>query len=104
MRSFFRSGVAWLFLIIIIAVGALVFFPTNLAGPKEVSFSQFQERLERGEVREVQVSGQDISGKWSDGTAFRTVGPINGEGLSNALVERDVAFSFEPEEDTSLLV
>jgi cell division protease FtsH len=103
MRSFFRNGVLW-FVLIFVMLALVVVIPNNLGGSKEVDFSQFQERLEKGEVREVHVSGQDISGRWTDDTTFRTVGPTNMEALSNTLVERNVSFSFEEEADASLYV
>ncbi len=103
MRSIFRNSIVW-FSLLILAAALILFVPNKLSASKEVSFSQFQERLEKGEVREVRVSGQDITGKWTDETSFRTVGPASNEALANALVERNVAFSFAEQEDASLWV
>ncbi len=103
MRRFSGTTLLW-FAIIIAMMAVVLVVPANMGASKEVDFSTFQERLDRGEVKEVQVSGQEIKGKWTDDTAFRTVGPTNNEGLSNALVERNVAFSFAEQEDTGLWI
>jgi cell division protease FtsH len=103
MRRFSGATLLW-FGAIIFMMALILVVPNNLGSSKEVTFSQFQERLEKGEVQEVAVAGQDIRGKWTDGTGFRTIGPANNEALANALVERDVAFAFEEQEDASLWV
>ncbi|MBA2320790.1 MAG: ATP-dependent metallopeptidase FtsH/Yme1/Tma family protein [Deltaproteobacteria bacterium] len=103
MRRFSGTTLLW-FAIIIAMMAVVLVVPANMGASKEVDFSTFQERLDRGEVKEVQVSGQEIKGKWTDDTAFRTVGPTNNESLSNALVERNVAFSFAEQEDTGLWI
>jgi cell division protease FtsH len=103
MRNISRASLVW-FLIIVLMMAVIVVLPQNIRGPQEIPFSTFQEKLDSGTVKEVKVQGQNITGKYADDSAFRTVGPQDPGALYDSLVEKQVGFSFEKEEDASLWV
>jgi cell division protease FtsH len=44
---------------------------------KEVNVTQFMSDVDQGNVRELTVSGMEVSGKYRDGSAFHTTAPSN---------------------------
>ena len=74
MSPFFKNLALWL---VIGLIMVLVFNIFNQSQPmqKELIFSDFMSKVERGEVSEVTVKGNDITGRLTDNTAFRTYTP-----------------------------
>ena len=64
---------------------ALVFFvifsvfSRQYRSEPEVIFSEFMGAVERGEVREVMIQGNNIQGKYKNGEQFRTFAPDDPE-------------------------
>jgi len=65
----------------------------------EVIFSEFIAALERGDVGEVVVQGNNIQGKYKNGGAFRTFAPDD-QGLVKSLRGQDVKITAKPEDDS----
>jgi cell division protease FtsH len=74
VSPFFKNLALWL---VIGLIMVLVFNIFNQSQPmqKELIFSDFMSKVERGEVSEVTVKGNDITGRLTDNTAFRTYTP-----------------------------
>ncbi|GIW39709.1 MAG: ATP-dependent zinc metalloprotease FtsH [Candidatus Binatia bacterium] len=71
---------------------------TRQQGPQpEVIYSDFVSRLERGDVSEVVVQGQQVYGRFHNGERFRTYVPENAD-LIPALLEKGVRVTAKPEE------
>ena len=70
------------------------------SGPA-VAYSDFLNRVEEGSVKEVAIGRETISGKLSNGEAFRT-NAIPDPELTTRLRENGVAFSGEPDAQTSV--
>ena len=93
-------------LIVWVVVGLLLvslfnFFqesPTN-SNAREINFSQFVAEVEAGNVEEVVISGDSITGKLADGRRFSSYAPPNDPTLINRLTERGVSITAKP--DTS---
>jgi cell division protease FtsH len=66
---------------------------------KEITFSDFLQRLEQNDVDEVVVKDSDISGILKDGTKFRTYA-ADYEGLINELHKRNVMITAKPPEQS----
>jgi len=66
---------------------------------REINFSQFVAEVESGNVEEVVISGDSITGKLADGRRFSSYAPPNDPTLVNRLTERGVSITAKP--DTS---
>ena len=74
MSPFFKNLALWM---VIGLIMVLVFNIFNQSQPmqKELIFSDFMTKVERGEVSEVTIKGNDITGRLTDNTVFRTYTP-----------------------------
>ena len=90
MNSNIRSLLFWMMLVV---VGVLIWnFSTNFqTGDRSVTFSEFISLVDAGQVEQVMISGNEISGASKSGDRFRTYAPPQYEGLGNRLVERNIA-------------
>ncbi|MAA76715.1 MAG: cell division protein FtsH [Rhodobiaceae bacterium] len=93
-------------LIVWVVVGMLLvslfnFFqksPTSVDA-REINFSQFVAEVESGNVEEVVISGDSITGRLTDGRRFSSYAPPNDSTLVDRLTERGVSITAKP--DTS---
>src|SRR3972149_4685904 len=71
VSPFFKNLALWL---VIGLIMVLVFniFNQSPSMQKELIFSDFMTKVERGEVSEVTIKGNDITGRLTDNSAFRT--------------------------------
>jgi len=74
--------------IVIIILWSLLQSPGG--AKKEVNFSQFLLEVENDSVSEVNIAGNQIKGKYTDGTAFKTVAPSQFDDLVKILREHNV--------------
>jgi cell division protease FtsH len=66
-------------------------FSTNFqTRDREVTFSEFMQRVETGQVAQVTIAGNRVTGVGKDGDRFRTFAPDQYEGLGNRLIDRNV--------------
>src|SRR3546814_17605623 len=63
-----------------------------------MAYSEFIDEVEQGQVSDVTIQGNNISGHLADGRAFTTYAP-NDPGLVNRLEDRGVSISAAPEEE-----
>ncbi len=70
--------------------------------PSEVNYSQFLEDVSQGQVRDVVIQDQHISGVTKDGRQFRTYDPGD-PGLVADLLKHDVAIAARPPESPGVL-
>ncbi|MCW8929081.1 MAG: ATP-dependent zinc metalloprotease FtsH [Gammaproteobacteria bacterium] len=79
------------------------FSPTT--GPKEMSYSDFVQSVERGSVSEVKIEGRVISGNTLEGKHFTTYSPeTDNRALIGVLLDNTVKIVGEPPKQQSLLV
>jgi len=67
----------------------------------EVIFSEFMNQVETGQVTEVTIQGDNISGKYADGRSFQTMAPPKDPDLVRTLREKGVRIVVVPPEQTS---
>jgi cell division protease FtsH len=79
---------------VLVVVGVLIWnFSTGFQGPDQpMTFSDFIAKVDAGEVEEVTITGNEITGTLKVGvdTKFRTYAPPQFEGLGNKLLEKNV--------------
>jgi len=88
-----------LILAVVVFLGLLIVFnhlPQVLNPPKEIIFSDFIAALGKGKVQEVVIVENNIKGKFSDGTAFKTYAPEDPD-LVKMLRSKEVKIKAEPE-------
>jgi cell division protease FtsH len=96
LNSTLKSLLFWMVLVV---VGVLIWnFSTGFQGPdRPMSFSEFIAKVDGGEVDEVTIKGNEITGTLKVGidNKFRTYAPLQYEGLGNKLVEKNVQINAE---------
>lgn len=93
----YRSLLFWVGLgIILIILWSLL--QSQATVKKEVDFSDFIIDVEENKVSEVTIAGNQINGKYVDGTPFKTITPPQYDDLVNILREHNVVISVK---DTS---
>ena len=88
----------WLVLLLVFLVIFSVFSKQHGREP-EVVFSEFMGSVERGEVQEVTIQGQNIQGKYKSGERFRSFAPNDPE-LVKSLRDRKVKIAAKPEDES----
>ena len=71
MNPFYKNLALWM-VIGLIVILLFNLFQANQSPRGEIVFSDFLKRIDSGEVREVTLRGNSVSGRLSDGSAFRT--------------------------------
>ncbi len=78
---------------------------TSATAPREMSYSDFIENVERGSVNEVKIEGRVISGLTTEGKKFTTYSPeTDNRALIGELLDNKVKIVGEPPKQQSLLV
>lgn len=67
------------------------------AGGRDITFSQFIGEVDAGNVSDVVMSGDAITGRFSNGAAFSTYAPSNDPNLVGRLEQRGVNITARPE-------
>jgi cell division protease FtsH len=97
VNQFSRNVALWLVL------GLMFLLLFNLlnkqqAKPPEIPFSDFVAAVEKGEVTEVKLQGQNVTGKYHNNERFKTFAPEDPD-LIKLLRGKDVRITVKPEED-----
>ncbi|HDZ26951.1 MAG TPA: ATP-dependent metallopeptidase FtsH/Yme1/Tma family protein [Candidatus Aminicenantes bacterium] len=88
----YRSILFWIALgVILIVFWSLL--QTAGTVKKEPPFSEFLIEVENDQVEEVTIAGDQINGKYIDGTSFKTTSPDNFDDLVNILREHKVSIT-----------
>ena len=92
MNSSLKSLVFWMALVII---GVIVWnFSTQLqTSLQPLSFSEFMGAVDAGQIEQVTITGNEITGVNTANESFRSYAPPQYEGLANRLIERNVSVS-----------
>jgi cell division protease FtsH len=88
LNSTLKSLLFWVALVV---VGVLIWnVSTNLkTGDPALAFSEFMAQVDRDEIQQVVMTGQEIKGTGRNGD-FHTYAPVQFEGLANQLIEKGV--------------
>jgi cell division protease FtsH len=100
LNQFYKNLALWLVIgIVLIALFNMLNQP--LTPQSEVVFSDFMDQVEQGQVNEVVISGDNISGKYVDGKAFQTTAPPKDPDLIKSLRQKSVRIVVVAPEQTS---
>src|SRR5215475_8155860 len=88
----------WLALALVLFMIFSIFSKQNRREP-EIIFSEFMAAVERGEVREILIQGNNIQGKYKNGESFRTFEPDDPD-LVKSLREKQVKIAVKPDDES----
>ena len=71
MNPFYKNLALWM-VIGLIVILLFNLFQANQSPRGEIVFSDFLKKVESGEVREVTLRGNSVTGRLSDGSSFRS--------------------------------
>ncbi|OUS12690.1 cell division protein FtsH, partial [Rhodospirillales bacterium 47_12_T64] len=102
--NFSRNAALW------IVVGLLLFAlfnlfqgPTTQSGQQQLAYSDFLSQVETGQISNVTIQGQEISGNYSDGRVFTSYAPEDPT-LVETLRNNGVTVKAQPLEEGSTLI
>jgi cell division protease FtsH len=99
----FRNLAVWVIIALLLVALFNLFQGSGQRGKtSEVSYTQFLEHVENGEVRRVLIAGDAITGQLSNGTTFQTYAPEDAE-LVKRLNEKGVEIKARPPAEENLL-
>jgi cell division protease FtsH len=99
MNSNFRNFAIWIIIgLLLVALFNLFQNPGQRARANEITYSQFLSEVEAQNIRSVTISGNQLSGKFSDGRNFQTIAP-NDPQLVDRLHTKGVGIAVKPNED-----
>ncbi len=100
MNSFGKNLALWIIIgLLLVALFNLFQSSATRAPQNSLAYSEFVNDVNRGQVREVTVQGNTISGKFSDGRSFTTYSP-NDPNLVTRLIDRGVLIRAAPAEES----
>ncbi len=99
MNSNFRNFAIWVFILLLLfALFNLFQNPGVHVRGNEISFSQLLTDVEGGNVQDVTIAGNEITGHYSDGRTFQTYAPED-PGLVDRLNRKGVKITAKPSEE-----
>ena len=103
MNDVVKNLVLWI-VIAVVLLSVFHSFGDRSSSSQSLIYSDFLTQVKQGQVREVTIEGQNITGKLASGTPFSTYSPeTNNNTLMGYLEEANVAILGKPPEPPSLL-
>ncbi len=99
MNPFYKNMALWLVIALVMVLLFNLFNQPKLSRQK-VLFSEFRLAVDRGEVRDVTIQGNNIYGKFNDGKEFKTY-TLNDPELVKDLMAKRVTIDVRPDEQSS---
>jgi cell division protease FtsH len=94
VNSTVKTIIFWV-VILISAVALWQVVKTANSGQKikDINFSQFMAEVDQGSVKEVTITGMEVTGKANDGSSFHTTAPANYPDMIKKLQEKGVSIT-----------
>lgn len=104
MNAHFRNFALWVIIaLLLIALFQLFQGPSNNGAPNTIAYSDFMRQVESGDVREVVIQEQKITGEYNSGAAFQTYAP-DGAQYVDELRSKGVLINARPPSESSPLL
>ncbi len=102
MNSTVKTIIFWV-VILISAVALWQVVKTANAGNKikEINFSEFMAAVDQGTVKDVTLTGMEVTGKSGDGSQFHTTAPANYPEMIKKLQEKNVSITVKDVSNSS---
>ncbi|HMM13058.1 MAG: ATP-dependent zinc metalloprotease FtsH [Parvibaculum sp.] len=97
--SNFKNFALWVIIaLLLVALFNLFQSPVQQAASSEINFSRLLSEVDGGNVRDVTIAGENITGHYTDGRPFRTYAPSD-PSLVNRLYEKGVQITAKPSDE-----
>jgi len=101
MNSHFRNFAVWVvILLLLMALFNMIQSAQNNTKASQISYSELMQEVESGNIKEVTIAGQKVTGTFSDDTKFSSYAPDD-PALVNKLQGKGVKITAKPPEDES---
>jgi cell division protease FtsH len=101
MNPNFRNFALWVIIfLLVLALVTLFQNPGHRAGGGDIAYSQLLSDADNGRVTSVVISGQEITGNYSDGRTFTTYAPFD-PALVTKLQQKGVQITARPPSDST---
>ena len=102
--NFSRNAALWIIIILLLFALFNLFQGSSTRAPQtSLPYSQFMENVENGQVQEVTIQGNEITGRLSDGRSFQTYAPDDPSLVQN-LRDSGTQINAEPQESVNPLL
>jgi cell division protease FtsH len=101
LNQFYKNLALWLVIGLVFIALFNGFFNRPMESSSSIVFSDFMNEVEKGQINEVVVQGDNITGKYLDGKPFQTIAPPKDPDLIRILREKNVRIVVIPPEQTS---
>ena len=102
--NFSRNAALWIIIVLVLFALFNLFQGTATRGPQQqLAFSDFIDQVEAGQVNEVTIQGQQVTGQFRDGRQFQTFSPLDAN-LVPQLRANGVRITAAPEEEVNPLL
>ncbi|HPU14659.1 MAG TPA: ATP-dependent metallopeptidase FtsH/Yme1/Tma family protein, partial [Polymorphobacter sp.] len=95
-------GLWFAILLVLVVVVSVIQGPSASTSGKLMAYSDFMNKVDEGQVKNVEIRGQELLGKLDNDEEFRTINPGDNQ-LIQHLRAKNVRFDAKPEESRSLL-
>ena len=102
MNQNHRNLALWL-VIILVGIALISIFQKPVPSASGIIFSDFIDNVEGGKINEVVIQGDNISGKYTDGSSFQTIVPPKDPDLIRTLRDKNIRIIVVPPEQQSWL-
>ncbi|MDX2014260.1 MAG: ATP-dependent zinc metalloprotease FtsH [Myxococcaceae bacterium] len=104
MRSSYKTLILWVVLIFLF-VGFYKIFQTQRLDEKELSFAEFQDKVEQGVVTKVEIKGSRYEGTLTDtNEKFRAIGPQADSRILEDLRKKKVNYNISPADENGFWI
>ncbi len=101
--NFSRNAILWVIIILLLFALFNLFQGSATRGPQQqISYSQFVSAVEQGDVKEVTIKGESVTGRMGSGQQFTTEAP-NDPNMVQRLLDSGVEVKAAPPEDDNPL-
>ncbi|MDF2094725.1 ATP-dependent zinc metalloprotease FtsH [Aquibaculum arenosum] len=102
--NFSRNAALWIIIILLLFALFNLFQGSGSRSPQTtLPYSQFMDNVENGQVQEVTIQGENITGRLSDGRSFQTYAPDD-PSLVERLRDSGTQINAEPQESVNPLL
>ncbi|MGC8872172.1 MAG: ATP-dependent zinc metalloprotease FtsH [Caldimicrobium sp.] len=104
MKNFTKGLIIWVLLgALILLIYNFFFTASGFYSTQNISYSDFVERVERGEVSEITIEGKKVCGKFINGKEFTTYIIPEDKELLNILKRQNVRINVRPDNQNNLV-
>ncbi|MBM4777590.1 MAG: ATP-dependent metallopeptidase FtsH/Yme1/Tma family protein [Archangiaceae bacterium] len=104
MRSSYKTLILWVVLIFLF-VGFYKIFQTTQRDEKDISFAEFQDAVEQGNINKVEIKGGRYEGTLANtNEKFRTMGPAADARILEQLRAKKVNYTFVPADENGIWI